>query len=172
MKSRADRWARAVGLCVGLVTAVVAVTGWSIPRGSGSLGTDLFFSSAPTGELAVSPTGPFLSATAIRPGSAADAVTGDLEIFNQTGVTLQVSVRGLPSTKDLDQMLMVDVEADGARLFLRTLAGLRNWTQPLSLGSAQTTTVTIRTWIPMDVGSGWEGRIVTVPLEFRTVPVE
>ncbi len=173
MRFRADWWARAIGLCLGLAVALVAVTGWSVPRGDGSLGTDLVFSTAPTGELAVTPMGPFLSVTAMRPGSAADAVSGDLEVFNQTGVTLDIGIRGLPSNADLDRMLMVEIRADGVQLFLGPLGELRSWTETsFHLASGGTATVTIRTWMPRDVGPGWEGRMVTVPFEFRSVPAE
>ena len=38
-----------------------------IPPGTGTLGADVILASSPTGELGVSPVGPFLSATNLSP---------------------------------------------------------------------------------------------------------
>src|SRR4029078_7309833 len=87
-----------------------------IPPGTGTLGADVILASSPTGELGVSPAGPFLSATNLSPGDG-DVPAGDLQVTNQTGVPLDVQVRGVPSTPDMDALLHVRVAADERTLF-------------------------------------------------------
>ena len=164
--------ARGVGLLLGLSLAATAVAHSRIPAGTGTLGTDVLIATEPTGELTVDPSGPFVSATGLRPGAEADAPRCEVHIYNQSPVPLQVHVRGLPSRTDMDQLLWVSVVAGGRTLFHGPLGGLRSWTrQSYTLPSGRGTDVAVHTWIPASAGSGWAGRITTVDLQFDSVPV-
>lgn len=158
-----------MGLAVGLLLAALLVLDNRMPRGTGTLGADVVFAVTPTGELSIKPSGPFLSATQLRPGPEARAPVGSLEAFNQSPVPLQVHLRGLPSLKDIDQALWVSVQAEGRQLFRGPVGDLRTWTsQFLTLASGEKATLTVRTWLPPSAPQGWEGRVATVDLEFRS----
>lgn len=164
MKTKADKWIRVLGLSLGVGLAAFIVLSSRIPPGTGVLGADIIVASGPSGELAVTPAGPFLSATNMTPAS--NPASGELEIFNQTGGTLAVSVRGLPSTDDLDAVLMVHVEADGNTLFEGNLGAFRAWTkQTVSLASGQTSKITVETWLDPQA-QAWTGRVAQIGLEF------
>lgn len=172
MRDRGDTWARGIGLLLGLSLALAAVMAWRIPQGTGTLGADLIVASHPTGELDVTPSGPFVSATGLRPGGESDAPSGTLRVRNQTGVTLGVRMRGLPSSKDLDGLLWIEIEAAGSPLFRGTVGDLRSWTdRAFTLDSGERTTISVRTWLPDTVTADYEGRIETLDLEFRATPV-
>lgn len=169
MRPMSNRVARGMGLAVGLLLAALLVLDNRMPRGTGTLGADVVFAVTPTGELAITPSGPFLSATQLRPGPEAHAPSGTLEAFNQSPVSLQVHLRGLPSLLDIDEALWVSVESDGRQLFRGPVGDLRNWTsQFLTLASGEKATLTVRTWLPPSAPKGWEGRVATVDLEFRS----
>jgi len=171
MAGHGDGWARGIGLLLGLSLALAAAVTWRIPGGTGTLGADLVLSSGPTGELGVSPAGPFVSATGLRPGPEADAPSGTIRVSNQTGTTLGIRMRGLPSGQDLDRLLWVRIDADGSELFRGPVGDLRSWTErAFTLASGERTTISVRTWLPPQVSSGYEGRIETVDLEFRSTP--
>ena len=116
MKSNGDVALRVLGLILGLAAATSLVLSSRIPPGTGTLGADVILASAPTGELGVSPIGPFLSATNLSP-SDHDVPAGDLQVTNQTGVALDVQVRGVPSTADMDALLHVRIVAGDAPVF-------------------------------------------------------
>ena len=169
MKSTGDMVLRGLGLALGLAAATSLVLSSRIPPGSGTLGADVIVASAPTGELGVSPTGPFLSATNLSPGR--DVVpSGTLEVTNQTGIDLRVQIRGVPSTTDMDDELHVRVEAGDTQVFDGSVASFRSWsTTGFSLASGETRDVEVRTWIEPGADA-WSGRIANVALEFRSIP--
>jgi len=170
MKIKADTWIRLLGLVLGAAVTAVVVLAAEIPPGNGVLGADIIVASGPTGELAVTPTGPFLSATDLTPSSA--PVSGSIDVFNQTGGTLNVAVRGLPSTKDMDEIMQIRVQADGATLYDGPLGGFRAWTaKKIPLASGATSHLSIQTWLAPQTGEYWSGRIAQVGIEFDSIPV-
>jgi hypothetical protein len=170
MKTKADIWIRSLGLVLGVTVAAIAVVSSRIPAGTGVLGADIILASAPTGELNVTPTGPFLTATNLTPSSPASS--GSIAVFNQTGSSLDVAVRGLPSSTDMDKIMLVQVAADGTSIYDGTLGGFRDWTtKTISLASGQTTHLTLRTWLDPRSGEAWSGRITQVGIEFDSIPV-
>jgi len=165
-------WARGIGFLAGLTIAVVAVLIWRVPAGTGSLGTDLIVATGPTGELVVSQTGPFISATGMHPGPEADAPSGSVKIENQTAVTLSVKVQALPSTKDLDSLLWIAIDAGGIELYRCPVGDIRTGTPTsFTLDSTEKTTIDVKTWLPQTVTSGYEGRIANVDLTFLSTAV-
>jgi hypothetical protein len=168
MKSRGDIVFRAFGLAIGLAAAASLVLSSRIPPGTGSLGADVILASAPTGELGVAPVGPFLSATNLSP-SDDDAPSGDLQVTNQTGVALDVQVRGIPSTPDMDTLLHVRVAAGDQEIFDGMLSDLRDWSAAsFTLASGETGDVQVSTWLDPAGGQSWSGRVASVALEFRS----
>ncbi len=169
---RGNGWARAIGFMAGLTIAAVAVLAWRIPVGNGTLGTDLIVATGPTGELVVSQTGPFISATGMHPGAEADAPSGSVRVENQTAETISVKVRALPSTPDLNSLLWIAIDAGGKQLYRGPVGAIRQGTpNAFTLDSTQKETIDVRTWLPPTVTSGYEGRIANVDITFLSTAV-
>jgi hypothetical protein len=172
-KSGGDRWARGLGLLLGIGVIAVAVS-FSRVQGGGEklLGADVTFATGPTGELGVTPIGPFVQGLALRPGSPDDAQTGSVDVRNQTGSTLAVQVKGNPSIRDLDDILFVRVTADGEQLFRGPLGSFRDWTtRSFVLAAGQTAGLDVAAWVPASVTDGFAGRIEDVGILFQVEPV-
>jgi hypothetical protein len=161
------RWARVAGFAAGLAAVTVLVAGWQVGRGVGTVGADVRFVATPTGELSI-PTGPFVSGIGLQPGAGAD---GALPVRNQTGRTLAVSVRALPSIRDLDRVLRVRMTAGGRPIYVGPLGGLRSWSRPFHLASGKATALGVQVDLPGGSGAATHGRIDDVSLAFRSVPV-
>jgi hypothetical protein len=172
MNRNGDTVLRVLGVVLGLAAAASLVLSSRIPPGTGTLGADVILASTPSGELGVFPAGPFLSATNLTPGSE-DVPAGTLHVTNQTGVDLDVQVRGLPSSRDLDDVLRLRVAADDGPVFEGSLGELRSWsTAAFSLASGETGDLQVRTWLDPAEGQAWSGRIATITLEFRSTVID
>ncbi|MFB3737835.1 MAG: hypothetical protein ACE14W_02575 [Candidatus Velamenicoccus archaeovorus] len=170
---RETGWARATGLLIGLAVAVVAVRSWTVAPGHGGLGADLLMATAPTGELAVSVTGPFLSATGMVPGSEADAAAGTFDVYNRTAATLAIRLQARPSVPDMNDLLWVEVDAGADRVYRGPLASLVEGSPDgFRLAPTEDVTLTVRSWLPRSSGDGYRGRVVTVDWTFLPTPVE
>lgn len=157
---------RLAGLLLGLGLAAAGVVSWHVPGGAGALGADIKIVATPTGELEVSPSGPFLSATNLQPG--APAARGELGVRNQTGAPLAVRVRAVPSLPDLDSLVVVHVEVDRELLFDGTLSALRAGSDhPLDIASSQERVLRVEASLPRTVRGGYEGRVADVWLELQ-----
>jgi hypothetical protein len=171
MRSRADRRTRGIGFLLGAGLAIAAVLSWQIPRGHSTLGAVVTVASRPSGELAVSPTGTFINAAALKPGPTSAAVGGHVQIENQTGSTLDVQVRGVAAQSDLDAALMVDVTSGGSSIFHGSLGDFRSWTtDSISVGSGRSAGFKVSAWLPSSLTAGYQGRTATVDLQFKSVP--
>src|SRR5262249_49813345 len=122
-------WARVAGFAAGVAAVAVLVTGWQVGRGTGTVGADVTFGGAPPGELAIPP-GPFVKGIGLAPGADAQ---GTVPVRNQTGRTLAISVKVLPSIGDLDGILQVHLSAGGRPVYDGALGGLRDWSRPFRL---------------------------------------
>jgi hypothetical protein len=140
-----------------------------MPRGTGVLGVDVAIEALPTSELQVDPTGPFLVGTGLRP-SEAEGASGVVTVRNQTGSTLNLRVRGVPATGQLDETLALELSTDGAVLFDGVLGELREWTpSSFSIGPGQSVAVTAHASVlPSAGGTGSYRLIEDVMLEFLT----
>jgi hypothetical protein len=171
MRSRADRRARGIGFLLGAGLAIIAVLSWQIPRGHSTLGAAVTIASRPSGELGVSPSGTFINTIALKPGPTSAAVQGKVQIENQTGQTLDVQVRGVASTPDLNAALMVDVTSGGSSIFHGSLGEFRSWTaDSISVGSGRSAGLQVSTWLPPTLTAGYQGRTATVDLQFKSLP--
>ncbi len=167
---RIDRPVRVIGFVLGLCIAAGVVADSMIPAGAGVLGADVHVLAAPTGELAVKPTGMVLEATGLTPGSS--PATGDLRVLNQTGTVLDVRLRGIPDTRDLDRALWISLTGpDGEDLYRGPLGGFRRWTkQYVSIRPGDWSAFHLETWVPSNAGPGYAGRIAQVDLGFEVHP--
>lgn len=163
-----DRITRVLAAALG-VAIVVAVVLMARPAGGhgGILPASLRFVASQDGAIAVSPAAPrsLLEATHLRPG---DHVAGALELRNQTGERLPVSLRAEPSSTILDGITRVRIEAAGQSVFDSTLQALREGSDPIPVAPGAAVTVHLTAWIPAGEATGYEGRRVEVVL----VPTE
>jgi hypothetical protein len=162
---RIESYVRRAGMLVGIALVAVVVLAFRVPDGSGTLGSDVIFSISPTGELGVSRSGPFMSATGLRPGGS---LKGQVDVLNQTGKRLAVRLRALPDAKDLDRLLVVDVRAGESLLYHGPLAGLRKQTRAFRIDSGQERALRLRASLPARLRDGYAGRIETVSLELAS----
>jgi hypothetical protein len=162
---RIEAYVRRAGVAVGIALVAVVVLAFRVPDGSGRLGADVIFAISPTGELGVSQSGPFMSATGLRPGGS---LAGDVDVMNQTSRRLAIRLRALPDGKDLEQLLLVDVRAGGKRLYHGPLHGLRAKTRPFRMDSGRTRELRVRASLPARVRTGYAGRIQSISLELSS----
>jgi hypothetical protein len=160
--SRGGLLLRAAAFAAGFALVAAAVVSWRVPAGDGRPGADVVIAVAPTGELALSRTGPILYGANLRGG---DDASGTLELTNQTGSTLAVSTRALPSAADLDELLQVTIAAGNELVFQGSLGALRQWTRPFLLDSGEGRKLEVRAWLP-ETDDGSEARVVNADLEF------
>lgn len=168
MSNSSDAWARRIGLAIGLLLALAAVLSWRIPAEGAGLGADARFVAAPPGELTVEPAGAFLSARRLESGG--EAPEGRLWLRNITGGPVGVRLRGLPSSRDLDRLLRVQIEDGDATLFRGRLGRLRSGTRALVLGRGERRALDARVWLPAGAGARAVGAAVDVTVELRAEP--
>jgi len=161
------RMARIAGFAIGVAAVAALVVTWQVDRGSGTVGADVTFVATPTGELDI-PSGPFVRGLGLEPGGAAD---GAVPVRNQTGSTLAIAVRVLPSIADLDPVLQVRMTAGGHPVYDGTLGGLRDWSTPFRLASGKRVPLAVALSLPRGSDSASHGRIDDISLEFRSVAV-
>jgi hypothetical protein len=145
---------------IGFAAAVALVLAFRIPGGAPVLGASVGFTSAPTGELAVSPAGMFLESSDLRPGTAA---TGHFAVTNLTGSSRAVSLRAVEGGRDLDKILQVQIAGESERIFTGTLASLRAGTQVLTLRPGELRQLTVRVSLPATAaGAGARSAQITL----------
>ena len=159
------RWARIAGFTAGVAAVAALVAGWQVDRGTGTVGADVTVVAAPTGELDI-PAGTFLRGIGLEPG---DTAHGSVPVRNQTGSTLAISVRALPSIQDLDPLLQVRMTAGGHAVYEGTLGGLRDWSRAFRLTSGNRAALAFDLSLPDGSDEGIHGRIDDISLEFRSV---
>lgn len=158
---------KGIGALLGASLAALALQGWQVAGGAGSLPAGVVLEVNRTGEFDVAPLGRFLTSSELRPGSR--PVRGSFLLENRTLRTLQVQLRALPSLPDLDPLLQLRIMAGRHELFEGDLRGLRRWTRArLSLGAGETSRMAVRAWLPPGT-SGYEGRRPVIELDLRAM---
>lgn len=116
------------------------------------------------GELEVtpSPPRPVLVADTLRPGGPRAA--SGFQVRNQTGAGLAVDLKATADSTALDGLLRLRVRRAGRVLADTTLEGARQQPLRLELASGQRARLRLEAWLPKDILSGYEGRLVTVSL--------
>ena len=126
-EQRIDSRLRVIGFVLGIAIAASIVTESRIPAGAGVLGADVHIVVAPSGELAVKPSGLVLEGTGLTPAS--DPATGSFQVMNQTGSVLDVRLHGIPDAPGLDRTLWISVTGpDDETIYRGSLGGFRDWT--------------------------------------------
>jgi hypothetical protein len=159
MARRLDRWWLS-GAAIGLAVVAVLVLHWRVPQGGGEPGVDVRLLAAPTGELAVSPVGAFVTATGLTPSSQPSA--GRVTIRNQTAKRLSVAVELTAASTELDDVVAVRLTTPATTTGLRRLRELHG-DQPalLHLAPGQEETVTVAVSVVPGL-SGYGGRAADV----------
>jgi hypothetical protein len=166
-------WVTRLGFLLGVVA--VAVVAWSgrLPQGSGTAGADVTFTAATSGELAVTPAGPFARGLGLEPGHARTPADGEVTVHNSTGTAADVHVRVLRSISDLDALLHVDVRAAGSTVYSGPLGGLQSWsTATFRVARGGDARLAVSADLPASVRDGYQSRIADLTLEFRLDAVE
>jgi hypothetical protein len=165
MRNHYPHVARTIGalLGLGLALAIVLI---ARPSASGAgLTATARFSIPPSGELARTPPAPqpILVADSLRPGEG--RTTGSFLLHNQTPRAMMLSFVARPSGTALDGLLQVHLSAAGQTLASGALQGLLHGSAgSLRLPSGATRRLELATWMPPDVGDGYEGRLIHVSL--------
>ena len=165
---RGDRAARAAGAAHGICLAIALIAIARPASGHGGvLPATLSVAAHQDGAIAISPASPrpLIPSTRMRPGGRA---RGSLLMTNQTGSRLAVRLRATPSSTGLDGIVRVRVRAGGDALADTTIQGLRQGSSALTLAAGEARRVRLLAWIPNEIETGYEGRVVSVGL----VPVE
>lgn len=163
-----DERLRWLALVAGVAMVASVVMTARVPRGTGTASADVVFIASPTGELGVSPVGAFLTGTGLLPASESQ---GRLSVTNQTGKRLSVLVRALPESRDLDDVLRVEIGSGGTRVFAGTLGDLRRGAG-VTVDPGVTAPLDFRAWLPETLRSGYQGRVVSVSFDFGSRPAD
>ncbi len=161
---------RGAGAAFGVGLALVLLL-LARPGAAGSpLAAEVRVAVAPVGELEIvpPPPRPFLVADALEPGGR--RAEGEVTVRNQTGSDLAAELRPEASSGDLDGLLRVRAWMAGRLLADTTLEGMRTRPPDLRLSSGERTRLRLQVWLPAQILSGYEGRLVEVSLvpELRT----
>ena len=142
------------------------------PGGRRRAGADAHFVVAPSGELAVKPSGIVLEGTGMTPAS--EHATGSFQVMNQTGSVLDVRLHGIPDAAGLDRTLWVSVTGpDDETVYRGSLGGFRDWTtSSITLRPGEWRTLSFEAWIPGDAGPGYVGHMAQIDLGFRSTARE
>src|SRR5215212_9537505 len=122
-RAHSDRWLRRGGFALGLVGAAAGLLAARVPAAPPGLGFDLTVVPTAPKTLTLRPPGPLLTAPGLRAGGK-DA-EGGVTVLNPTARTQRVRVTAMPSSRGIDQTLMVELTADGRALYRGPLGGLR-----------------------------------------------
>jgi hypothetical protein len=170
-KPKTNRIIAGLAFLAGLAVAVVLVLGWRVTPGSEALGLEMRLVVNSTGEVGVSPAGQIAVGHRLEPRTDRDGVDGRTSVRNQTARAVRLTVRARPSTRDLDNRLVVTVRAGGRQLFRGPLGELRSPTRRgLVLAPSDSARLSVSARIPERVTTGYQARIEDLTFELRTEP--
>jgi hypothetical protein len=156
--------ARTAGAILGVGLALTLILA-SRPGASASpLPATLRVSIMPAGELEVTPASPepVLVADSLLPGDG--PTDGEFQVRNQTGSTLAIGLRSSADSTALDGLARIRLTDGGRSLADTTLQGMKLRPAVLRLASGARVRLRLEAWIPRDVLSGYEGRLVNVSM--------
>ncbi len=161
---------RVVGLLLGAAACAALLVGTHIGRPAGALDSALTLTSAPTGELGVTPAGTVLAARNLQPG--VPPVRGSFVVRNQTGIPLDVRLRARPMSGDLDSGARLRITAGAATLFDGTLGGLRSGTRRVVVQPGQARRLGLAVSLNPGEAGRAQGRRDDAALELTSTPAE
>jgi len=159
---------KVVGLVLGAAACAVLLLGTHIGRPAGALDAALTLTSAPTGELGVTPAGTVLAVRNLLPG--APPARGSFVVRNQTGIPLDVRLRARPMSGDLDSGARLRITAGRATLFDGTLGALRDGARRLLVPAGQGRRLRIAVSLAPGSAAGAQGRSDSAALELTSTP--
>jgi hypothetical protein len=169
-RAKSDRWLRRGGFALGLAAAAGGLLAARVPAAPPGLGFDLTVVPTAPKTLTLRPPGPLLTAPGLRAGGKPGE--GGVTVLNPTARPEQVRVRAVPSSKGIDNVLMVELTADGRAIYRGPLGGLREPPgPPLVLESGDGVEVRLRAWLPSGA-RGWRGQIEDLTLTFDAAPAQ
>lgn len=161
---------KAAGFLLGLTVVAMALIAWRVPPGDGRLGADLTVLAIPSGELAVSASGPVLHRRGLAPSGRDGAAQGWINVRNTAQAPRLVQLRAPADSPSLDALFHVEATAGKMVLFRGPAGGLRRWTRrSFRLAAGEERTLRLRAWLPEGVDDRYRGRFATLNLEFRPV---
>jgi hypothetical protein len=151
------RFAELTSFLVGATVALVLLAGWQVPAGRGTLGADVAMSVGRSPVLQLSRTGTVVDATRLRPGGGIDTT---LTVHNPEARALRLRPRAqIAGDAALDELLRIDVRADGTQLYSGSLAGLAKPAAGLwRLGPGASGRLTLRLTLPRGTSAAYAGR--------------
>ena len=156
-------WARRIGLALGLLLAVAAILVWRVPAEGRELGAELRMTAMPPGELIAEPSGPFVVARRLRPDG--HAAGGSVTIRNIAPRPVEVRARAIPSSRDLDGLLRVELTIGGRPVAEGTLRELRGWSEAVRIENGARRTLEASVGLSADARREHDGVILDVGLE-------
>ena len=162
------RTARLAGCLLGVVLAGTLVLASRPASGGQAVGADVSVYANQTGELAVDPAGPtdFLHARELHPGASA---SGSFRVTNQTGRPEAIRLAAVPSARDLNDSLRVEISRSGRTLASgplgSILGGEGNF---LILDPGKSARVAVTVSLPADVGRDVAAALVEIAIVFET----
>jgi hypothetical protein len=168
-KARAMHWVKGLAFLLGVAGVGLALLAWRIPGGDGTLGTDVIFVSHLSGELQISPTGPFITKAGLEP---ADEAEGTLKVRNRTGSRLAIRPQAVPDNRDLNRILWLEIKRGETSLFSGRLGRLPSeGARAFLLDPGDTAPLSFRAWLPITIRSGYQGRIVQLDVTLSVRPL-
>jgi len=168
MESSKNRKAfKLIAFAVGVIIAIVALSGWRLADTNGRFGADISFKAIPSGHLSTSAGAAFLTQTGLRPGAPLSA-PGLVAVTNIGRANHGFRIRAVPSTPALNDLLAVQVTVAGQPLYSGTLGGLTEWSGGIfTLAQGQREPLELQAWLPATSARGFDGQIVEVDLQFK-----
>jgi hypothetical protein len=170
MTARAKIFARLSGAAAGLALAGGLIISGLLPASEAGLGgARLAVLANPTGELAVVPSGRFLSTAGLEPGPASAGVRAATTVTNQTATVLGVRVRAIGAAGALGDLVRFELTAGGQALARGPLQRLRDWSaESFRLHPGESEQLGLRAWLPASTKHGYEARSARMTLQFDT----
>lgn len=159
--------ARITGVAAGLALCLAILDASRLQPSDEPLGLHLDVTLVGTGALAVEAPSPLVQVRNLLPGDDR-VVEADGLVRNETGRTMTVRLRAVPSTVEVDEILNLEIFAAERLVYAGTLGALREWTaESFEVGMGQVQTVRVRALLPATVTGGYEGRVERVSLELN-----
>jgi hypothetical protein len=159
-----------VAFVLGAAVAIVLVFQSRVPAAPIGNGLEVRGTANLTGRLDLKPFGTIFKADELLARPGRDVVGGWTMVTNQTPRALWFQLRARPGLSERDDVLRVHVELGGHKLVDTTLRRFRDWVgwnMVLAPAVPQKLVIRVRLWGKLE-RSRYAGRIVSMPIEFRT----
>lgn len=166
-----ERWLPRLAFIAGAVIAGGLLASWTVEAEAGSPRVNVVFTSQATGELEVSPIGEMAAAQNLdlEPQDGPAPIRGTFTIRNQTPVPLLVRVGAEPVTKEIDDLLGVEIADSDRTLFDGTLGELRDGSRRgVELAPGKSAELELRSEMVASSANAYAERRQEIPLTLIT----